>query len=127
MFVKNKMTTNPFTISPEQNIPDAQLVKEVASKTNDIAGNGTTTATLLAQAIVREGMKNIAAGTNPIILKRGIEKAANRAVEVMKSDSQKLKGKNDMAFVAAISSGNEEIGNLIADPWKRLRPKVSSQ
>jgi len=120
------ITNDGVTIAKEIEFEDpyenmgAQLVKEVASKTNDVAGDGTTTATLLAQAIVREGMKNIAAGANPIILKRGIEKAANKTVEVMKNSSQKIKGKSDMAFVATISSGDEEIGNLIAGAMEKV-------
>jgi len=120
------ITNDGVTIAKEIELEDpyenmgAQLVKEVASKTNDTAGDGTTTATLLAQAIVREGMKNIAAGANPIILKRGIEKATDKVVEVLKSNSQKIKGKNDMAFVATISSGDEEIGNLIADAMEKV-------
>lgn len=120
------ITNDGVTIAKEIDLEDpyenmgAQLVKEVASKTNDTAGDGTTTATLLAQAIVREGMKNIAAGANPIILKRGIEKATDKAVEVIKSNSQKIKGKNDMAFVATISSGDEKIGNLIADAMEKV-------
>ena len=120
------ITNDGVTIAKEIELEDpyanmgAQLVKEVASKTNDIAGDGTTTATVLAQAIVREGMKNIAAGANPIILKKGIEKATDKAVEVIKSNSQKIKGKHDMAFVAAISSGDETIGNLIADAMEKV-------
>ena len=120
------ITNDGVTIAKEIELEDpyenmgAQLVKEVASKTNDVAGDGTTTATLLAQAIVREGMKNIAAGANPIILKRGIEKATEKAVEVIKSNSQKIKGKHDMAFVATISSGDETIGNLIADAMEKV-------
>lgn len=98
----------------------AQLVKEVASKTNDVAGDGTTTATLLAQAIVREGMKNTASGANPMILKKGIEKAVEKAVEVIKKNSEKIKGKEDMEFVAAISSGDPEIGKLIADAMDKV-------
>jgi len=105
--------------NPYENM-GAQLVKEVASKTNDVAGDGTTTATLLAQAIVREGMKNIAAGANPMILKRGIEKATEKAVEVIKNNSQKIKGRHDMAFVATISSGDEEIGNLITEAMEKV-------
>jgi len=120
------ITNDGVTIAKEIELEDpyenmgAQLVKEVASKTNDVAGDGTTTATLLAQAIVREGMRNIAAGANPIILKRGIEKAAEKAVEVIKGNSQKIKGKNDMAFVATISSGDESIGNLVADAMEKV-------
>lgn len=120
------ITNDGVTIAKEIELEDpyenmgAQLVKEVASKTNDAAGDGTTTATLLAQAIVREGMKNVAAGANPIILKRGIEKATNKVVEVIKGNSQKIKGKHDMAFVATISSGDEQIGNLIADAMEKV-------
>ena len=120
------ITNDGVTIAKEIELEDpyenmgAQLVKEVASKTNDVAGDGTTTATLLAQAIVREGMKNIAAGANPIILKRGIEKAADKVVEVIRGNSQKIKGKNDMAFVATISSGDEKIGSLIADAMEKV-------
>jgi chaperonin GroEL len=98
----------------------AQLVKEVASKTNDVAGDGTTTATLLAQAIVREGLKNVASGANPIILKKGMEKAVEKAVDSLKNNSQKIKGKDDMAFVATISSGDEKIGQLIADAMEKV-------
>jgi len=120
------ITNDGVTIAKEIEFDDpyenmgAQLVKEVASKTNDVAGDGTTTATLLAQTIVREGMKNIAAGANPMILKRGIEKATDKAVEVIKSNSQKIKGRHDMAFVATISSGDEDIGNLIADAMEKV-------
>ncbi len=120
------ITNDGVTIAKEIEFEDpyenmgAQLVKEVASKTNDVAGDGTTTATLLAQAIVREGMKNIAAGANPMVLKRGIEKAADKAVEVIKANSQKIKGRHDMAFVATISSGDETIGNLVADAMEKV-------
>lgn len=120
------ITNDGVTIAKEIELEDpyenmgAQLVKEVASKTNDVAGDGTTTATLLAQAIVREGMRNIAAGANPMVLKRGIEKATDKAVEIIKRDSQKIKGKHDMAFIATISSGDEEIGNLIADAMEKV-------
>ena len=109
------ITNDGVTIAKEIELKDpyenmgAQLVKEVASKTNDTAGDGTTTATLLAQAIVREGMKNLAAGANPIILKRGIDKATEKTVEVLKSNSRKIKGKHDMAFVATISSSDEKL------------------
>ncbi|SHJ34374.1 chaperonin GroEL [Lutispora thermophila] len=120
------ITNDGVTIAKEIELNDpyenmgAQLVKEVASKTNDVAGDGTTTATILAQTIIREGLKNIAAGANPIILKKGIEKATEKAVEVIKSNSQKVKGKHDMAFVATISSGDETIGNLIADAMEKV-------
>jgi chaperonin GroEL len=98
----------------------AQLVKEVATKTNDVAGDGTTTATLLAQAIVREGLKNLAAGANPMILKRGIEKAVEVAVEGIAGLSQKTHGKDDIAKVASISANDEVIGNLIADAMEKV-------
>lgn len=120
------ITNDGVTIAKEIELADpyenmgAQLVKEVASKTNDIAGDGTTTATLLAQAIVREGMKNLAAGANPMILKRGIDKATEKTVEVLKNNSRKIQGRNDMAFVATISSGDEEIGNLVADAMEKV-------
>jgi chaperonin GroEL len=120
------ITNDGVTIAKEIELEDpyenmgAQLVKEVASKTNDIAGDGTTTATLLAQVIVKEGHKNIAAGANPMILKKGMEKAVAKAVEALKKNSQKLKGKEDMAYVAAISSGDKEIGNLLADAMTKV-------
>lgn len=120
------ITNDGVTIAKEIELEDpfenmgAQLVREVASKTNDVAGDGTTTATLLAQAIVREGMRNLAAGANPVGLKRGIEKASNKVVEVLKGNSQKIKGKHDMAFVATISSGDKEIGDLIADAMEKV-------
>ncbi|MGI6112745.1 MAG: chaperonin GroEL [Mahellales bacterium] len=120
------ITNDGVTIAKEIELEDpyenmgAQLVKEVASKTNDVAGDGTTTATLLAQALVREGLKNVAAGANPIMLKKGIEKAVEKAVEIIKKDSQKIKGKDDMAFVATISSEDEEIGQLIADAMDKV-------
>ena len=98
----------------------AQLVKEVATKTNDIAGDGTTTATLLAQAIVREGLKNVAAGANPMILKKGIEKAVNVAVEEIKKTSIQVRSKEDIAQVAAISANETEIGNLIAEAMEKV-------
>ncbi len=120
------ITNDGVTIAKEIELEDpyenmgAQLVKEVASKTSDVAGDGTTTATLLAQALVREGLKNVAAGANPIMLKKGIEKAVEKAVEIIKKDSQKIKGKDDMAFVATISSEDEEIGQLIADAMDKV-------
>jgi len=120
------ITNDGVTIAKEIELEDpyenmgAQLVKEVASKTNDVAGDGTTTATLLAQAIVREGLKNVASGANPIILRKGMEKAVEKAVDSLKKNSQKLKGKDDMAFVATISSGDEKIGQLIADAMEKV-------
>ena len=98
----------------------AQLVKEVATKTNDVAGDGTTTATLLAQAIVREGLKNLASGANPMILKRGISKAVNEAVKAIGDISEKVKGKEDIARVATISADDAVIGNLIADAMEKV-------
>ncbi len=98
----------------------AQLVKEVATKTNDVAGDGTTTATLLAQAIVREGLKNVAAGANPMILKKGISTAVDAAVDAIIANSQKVNGKQDIARVAAISASDESIGNLIADAMEKV-------
>jgi chaperonin GroEL len=120
------VTNDGVTIAKEIELEDpyenmgAQLVKEVASKTNDVAGDGTTTAILLAQSIVREGLKNVASGANPMILKKGMEKAVDKAIDTITKNSQKLKGKDDMAFVAAISSGDEQIGRLIADAMEKV-------
>ena len=115
------ITNDGVTIAKEIDLEDpfenmgAQLIKEVATKTNDIAGDGTTTATLLAQAIVREGLKNLAAGANPMGLKRGIEKATETAVEALKTMSRPIKGKQDIAQVASISADDETVGKLISD------------
>ena len=98
----------------------AQLVKEVATKTNDVAGDGTTTATLLAQAIIREGLKNVAAGANPMIIQKGIKKAVNTTVEQIKNFSVKVETKEAIAQVASISAGDEEIGQLIADAMEKV-------
>src|SRR5213594_1173860 len=98
----------------------AQLVKEVATATNDVAGDGTTTATVLAQAIVREGMKNVAAGANPMALKRGIEQAVDAVTENLKSQSKEVNGKEDIARVASISSREREIGDVIADAIEKV-------
>lgn len=98
----------------------AQLVKEVATKTNDVAGDGTTTATVLAQAIIREGLKNVTAGANPMLLRNGIKVAVDKAVEEIKKISKKVDGKEDIARVAAISAGDEEIGKLIADAMEKV-------
>ncbi len=120
------ITNDGVTIAKEIELEDkfenmgAQLVKEVATKTNDVAGDGTTTATLLAQAIIREGLKNVAAGANPMILKKGIAKAVDAAVEAIKDGSQKIKGKEDIARVASISANDEEIGSLIADAMEKV-------
>ncbi len=115
------ITNDGVTIAKEIDLDDpfenmgAQLIKEVATKTNDVAGDGTTTATLLAQAIVREGLKNLAAGANPMGLKRGIEKATDAAVEALKEMSRPISGKQDIAQVASISAGDETVGQLISD------------
>lgn len=120
------ITNDGVTIAKEIELEDqfenmgAQLVKEVATKTNDVAGDGTTTATLLAQAIIREGLKNVAAGANPMILKKGIEKAVDAAVEGIKEISQKVKGKEDITRVASISANDDVIGNLIADAMEKV-------
>ncbi len=99
---------------------DAQLIREVASKTNDVAGDGTTTATVLAQAMVNEGMKNLAAGANPIVLRKGMKKATDRTVELIKEMSQKVGGKEQIARVAAVSSGDDEVGQLVADAMEKV-------
>jgi len=120
------ITNDGVTIAKEIELEDpfenmgAQLVKEVATKTNDVAGDGTTTATLLAQAIIREGLKNLAAGANPIILKKGIEKAVDVAVKGIAEISQKVKGKNDIARVAAVSANDDSIGELIAEAMEKV-------
>ena len=120
------ITNDGVTIAKEIELDDAfenmgaQLVKEVATKTNDIAGDGTTTATLLAQAIIREGMKNIAAGANPMAVKRGIAKAVEASVEKLSKQSQKVKGGEDIARIATVSSGDEEIGKLIAEAMDKV-------
>ena len=120
------ITNDGVTIAKEIELEDpfenmgAQLVKEAATKTNDVAGDGTTTATLLTQAIVREGMKNVAAGANPMIMKRGISKAVDAAVASIKANSKKINGSADIARVAAISSGDESIGVLIAEAMEKV-------
>lgn len=120
------ITNDGVTIAKEVELEDkfenmgAQLVKEVATKTNDVAGDGTTTATLLAQAIIREGMKNVAAGANPMILKKGLQKAVDTAVAEIKVNSRKIKGKEDIARVATISANEDLIGTLIADAMEKV-------
>ena len=120
------ITNDGVTIAKEIELEDAfenmgaQLVKEVATKTNDVAGDGTTTATVLTQAMVQEGMKNLEAGANPIVLRRGMKKATDTAVEALKEMSQKVKGKEQIAKVAAISAGDEEVGNLVADAMEKV-------
>jgi chaperonin GroEL len=120
------ITNDGVTIAKEIELEDAfenmgaQLVKEVATKTNDAAGDGTTTATVLAQAMVNEGMKNLAAGANPIIMRKGMKKATECAVEAIKKMSTKVKGKEQIAKVAAISAGDEEVGNMVADAMEKV-------
>ncbi|MCH5344059.1 MAG: chaperonin GroEL [Acetatifactor sp.] len=120
------ITNDGVTIAKEIELEDAfenmgaQLVKEVATKTNDVAGDGTTTATVLAQAMVNGGMKNLAAGANPIILRKGMKKATDCAVEAIAEMSQKVNGKNHIARVAAISAGDEEVGQLVADAMEKV-------
>lgn len=120
------ITNDGVTIAKEIELEDAfenmgaQLVKEAATKTNDVAGDGTTTATVLAQAMIKEGMKNLAAGANPIIMRRGMKKATETAVEAIASMSQKVDGKNHIAKVAAISAGDDMVGNLVADAMEKV-------
>ncbi|GAA0717686.1 chaperonin GroEL [Clostridium malenominatum] len=120
------ITNDGVTIAREIELEDtyenmgAQLVKEVATKTNDVAGDGTTTATLLAQAIIREGLKNVTAGANPMLIRKGIQIAVDKAVEEIKKISRQVDGKEDIARVAAISAGDEEIGKLIADAMEKV-------
>ena len=120
------ITNDGVTIAKEIELSDAyenmgaQLVKEVATKTNDAAGDGTTTATLLAQALVREGMKNVTSGANPMAVKKGIAKAVDAAVEALKENSKKVMGSADIARVGAVSSGDDEIGKLIAEAMEKV-------
>ncbi len=120
------ITNDGVTIAKEIELPDpfenmgAQLVKEVSTKTNDVAGDGTTTATLLAQAIIREGLKNLAAGANPMVMKKGIAKATTAAIEEIKKNSKPVSGTSDIARVGAISSGDDAIGNLIAEAMEKV-------
>ena len=120
------ITNDGVTIAKEIELPDpfenmgAQLVREVSTKTNDVAGDGTTTATLLAQAMIREGLKNLAAGANPIAMKKGMAKAVETAVEAIKANSQKVNGTDDIARVGTVSSGDEFIGKLIAEAMEKV-------
>ena len=120
------ITNDGVTIAKEVELEDpfenmgAQLVKEVATKTNDVAGDGTTTATVLAQAMINEGMKNLAAGANPIILRKGMKKATDTAVEAIKNMSSVLTGKEQIAKVAAISAGDEKVGEMVADAMEKV-------
>ena len=120
------ITNDGVTIAKEIELEDAfenlgaQIVKEVATKTNDVAGDGTTTAIVLAQTMIAEGLKNIAAGANPIILRKGMQKATDAAVEAIKAESQKVDGKNHIAKVAAISAGDNEVGEMIANAMEKV-------
>ena len=120
------ITNDGVTIAKEIELDDpfenmgAQLVREVSTKTNDVAGDGTTTATLLAQAMVREGLKNLAAGANPVVMKKGMAKAVETAVEAIKANSQKVNGTDDIARVGTVSSGDEFIGKLIAEAMEKV-------
>ena len=120
------ITNDGVTIAKEIELEDAfenmgaQIVKEVATKTNDVAGDGTTTATVLAQAIIREGLRNVAAGSNPVLLRKGINKAVEAAVRALKDDSRTIESKDSISQVAAISAGDEEVGKLIADAMEKV-------
>ncbi len=120
------ITNDGVTIAKEIELEDsfenmgAQLVREVATKTNDAAGDGTTTATLLAQALIREGMKNIAAGANPMVVKKGIAKAVDTAVEAIVANSKAIDGSDDIARVATVSSADETVGKLIAEAMEKV-------
>lgn len=120
------ITNDGVTIAKEIELEDAfanmgaQLVKEVATKTNDVAGDGTTTATVLAQAMINEGVKNIAAGSNPIVLRKGMKKACDKAVETIKAMSQPIEGKKQIARVAAISASSDEVGEMVADAMEKV-------
>ncbi len=127
------ITNDGVTIAKEIELEDgfenmgAQLIKEVAAKTNDVAGDGTTTATVLAQAMVHEGMKNLAAGANPIILRKGMKKATAKAVEAIQAMSGTIESKDQIARVAAISAGDDEVGEMVADAMEKVSMTVLSQ
>ena len=120
------ITNDGVTIAKDVELEDAfenmgaQLVREVATKTNDAAGDGTTTATVLAQAIIREGLKNVSAGANPMVMRKGMEKAVATAVEAIKANSESVKGSEDIARVGAVSSGDEAVGKLIAEAMEKV-------
>ena len=120
------ITNDGVTIAKEIELEDpfenmgAQLIREVASKTNDVAGDGTTTATVLAQAMVNEGMKNLAAGANPVVLRKGMRKATDCAVEAIKRMSSNVTGRDQIAKVAAISAGDEAVGEMVADAMEKV-------
>ena len=124
------ITNDGVTIAKEIELEDgfenmgAQLIREVAAKTNDVAGDGTTTATVLAQAMVNEGMKNLAAGANPIVLRKGMKKATDAAVEAIANMSRQVTGKDQIAKVAAVSSGDEAVGNMVADAMEKVSKDV---
>ena len=125
-FVSPLITNDGVTIAKDVELEDAfenmgaQLVREVATKTNDIAGDGTTTATLLAQAIVHEGLKNVSAGANPMVMRKGMEKAVETAIDTIKANSETIKGSDDIARVGAVSSGDESVGKLIAEAMDKV-------
>ena len=120
------ITNDGVTIAKEIELEDAfenmgaQLIREVSTKTNDVAGDGTTSATVLAQAMIREGLKNLAAGANPMVMRRGIQKATEAAVDAIRTNSQPVSGSGDIARVGAISSGDEHIGKLIAEAMEKV-------
>ena len=120
------ITNDGVTIAKDIELDDAfenmgaQIVKEVATKTNDVAGDGTTTATVLAQAMINEGMKNLAAGANPIILRKGMQKATDAAVEAIAQMSSTITGKSQIARVAAISAGDDAVGEMVADAMEKV-------
>ena len=120
------ITNDGVTIAKEIEFEDpfenmgAQLIREVSTKTNDVAGDGTTSATVLAQAMIREGLKNLAAGANPMVMRRGIQKAAEAAVDAIRTNSQPVSGSGDIARVGAISSSDEHIGKLIAEAMEKV-------
>ena len=120
------ITNDGVTIAKEVELEDAfenmgaQLIREVATKTNDVAGDGTTTATLLAQAIVHEGLKNVSAGANPMVMRKGMEKAVETAIDTIKANSETIKGSDDIARVGAVSSGDESVGKLIAEAMEKV-------
>ena len=120
------ITNDGVTIAKEIELEDAfenmgaQLIREVSTKTNDVAGDGTTTATLLAQSMIREGLKNLAAGANPMVMRRGIQKATDAAVAEIRTISQPVSGSKDIARVGTVSSGDEHIGNLIAEAMEKV-------
>ena len=120
------ITNDGVTIAKEIELEDAfenmgaQFIKEVSTKTNDVAGDGTTSATVLAQAMINEGLKNLAAGANPIVVRKGMAKAVEAAVSEVKKQAKTVDGSKDIARVGAVSSGDEEIGNLIADAMEKV-------